>query len=99
MPGKEAEVARARNVSRVVEFFRAGYPDGLPRTGHSPLFALLRRRLSDDELIAVAKRICQAGPPILHHDIHAAISEFLREEPLAADADRVSRHLAEGGWM
>jgi uncharacterized protein DUF3349 len=44
-------------VGRVVAFVRAGYPQGVPEMDCFPLLALLRRRLSDDEVAAVAMRL------------------------------------------
>jgi hypothetical protein len=41
-------------VARFVAFIRDGYPQGIPETDYIPLLALLRRRLSDDEVAAVA---------------------------------------------
>ncbi|CAN5664068.1 hypothetical protein BH10ACT9_BH10ACT9_04210 [soil metagenome] len=91
-------MARMRMLSRFVDYVRTDYPHGAPRTGHLPLFALLRRRLSDDEVVVVARMI-DSGPPITQADIRAAITELLRETPLDDDADRVSRHLAATGWL
>jgi hypothetical protein len=44
-------------LTRVVAFLRAGYPDGVPAHDYIPLLALLRHRLSDDEVIAVANEV------------------------------------------
>lgn len=88
-----------RALTTVADFFRAGYPTGVPATGYLPLFALLRRRLSDDEVLIVAGRTNGAGPPILQSDIRTAIAALLRDTPLFDDVDRVSRHLAGTGWL
>jgi GAF domain-containing protein len=85
--------------SKFVDFVRAGYPDVAPRTGHAPLFALLRRRLSDDEVVAVAEMIAETGPPIVQTDILVAVTELVRDTCLADDAVRVSQHLADTGWL
>lgn len=44
-------VGIARRVAAIVGWFRAGYPEGLPASDYVPflLFALPRRRLSDEE--------------------------------------------------
>ena len=42
-------------VARVVAFLRAGYPHGVPATDYVPLIALLRRRLSDDEVVVASE--------------------------------------------
>jgi hypothetical protein len=92
-------MARLAAFARFVAFCRAGYPVGVPATGHLPLFALLKRRLGADEVERIAARCCGAGPPILASDIDAAISAFLGEPPCPGDTDRVGAHLAGNGWL
>ena len=46
---------------RVVDWLRAGYPTGLPDRDFVPLIALLRRRLTDEEVRDVARRLALAG--------------------------------------
>ena len=41
-------------VSSVLQFLHAGYPEGVPRQDYIPLLALLRRRLTEDEVGEVA---------------------------------------------
>ena len=48
-------------VARMVAFVRAGYPHGVPETDYIPLLALLRRRLSDDQVAAVAAQLAGRG--------------------------------------
>ncbi|MDF2825279.1 MAG: hypothetical protein K0R68_2687, partial [Mycobacterium sp.] len=94
----DAVVAHIRTLSRFADFVRTGYPGGVSRTGHVSLFALQQRRLSDEEVGAVARRIV-CGPPIRQADVHDAITALIRQAALDADAERVSRHLASGGWL
>jgi len=42
---------------RVLNFVRAGYPEGVPERDYIPLFALLRRRLSEEEVEQVAEEL------------------------------------------
>jgi Protein of unknown function (DUF3349)/GAF domain/ANTAR domain len=92
-------MARLMPVSRFVDFVRTGYPDGAPIRGYLPLFALLRRRLTDDEVAEVARTATQSGPPIMHTDIHSTITGLIGDTPLTDDADRVCQHLADSGWL
>jgi hypothetical protein len=48
-------------VARMVAFVRAGYPQGVPENDYIPLLALLRRRLSDDEVAVVARELAARG--------------------------------------
>lgn len=44
-------MARTRSVSRIMQFFRAGYPDVAPRTGYVPLLALCGPQASADRAV------------------------------------------------
>jgi hypothetical protein len=86
-------------VARFVAFVRAGYPHGVPETDYIPLLALLRRRLSDEEVTAVASQLAAAGDlDIDSADIGAAITRITDELPSPDDLDRVQRRLAAIGW-
>jgi hypothetical protein len=82
-------------VSTFVAFVRAGYPQGVPQTDYIPLLALLRRRLSDEQVAAVAKRVATAGDPNGEiAGIGAAITRITDELPSADDLERVQHRLA-----
>jgi Protein of unknown function (DUF3349) len=86
-------------VAKFVAFVRAGYPQGVPQTDYIPLLALLRRRLSDDEVAAVVTRLVGRGElSIGTADIGAAIIRITGELPSPADLDRVRRRLDATGW-
>jgi Protein of unknown function (DUF3349) len=87
-------------VARMVAFVRAGYPQGVPENDYIPLLALLRRRLSDDEVAAVASELARHGTmPIDGTDIRVAINKITDEMPSPADTDRVRRRLEAAGWQ
>ncbi|WP_407689070.1 DUF3349 domain-containing protein [Mycobacterium sp. HUMS_1102779] len=88
----------ANVVSRVVGFLRAGYPAGVPATGYVPLFALLPRRVSDDEIVAITERIRVRGVPVGAADMGVEISRVTDEMPSLDDIDRVHDRLAALGW-
>ncbi len=86
-------------VARVVAFLRAGYPHGVPATDYVPLIALLRRRLSDDEVVAVASELAARGElPIDATDIRVAITKITDEIPSPDEVERVQQRLRNGGW-
>jgi hypothetical protein len=86
-------------LSRVLAFLRAGYPQGVPANDYLPLLALLRRRLSDDEVRAVATELMSAGPsPVEGADVGVEITKLTDELPSPEDTDRVERRLAAAGW-
>lgn len=86
-------------VGRVVEWLRAGYPAGLPDQDYVPLVALLRRRLSDDEVLAVCRHLVETGVLSTDRiDIGTAVAKVTSELPSEADIDRVRHYLREHGW-
>ena len=81
-------------------FIRSGYTHGVPQTDYIPLLALLRRRLSDDEVAAVARELARQGTmPIDGTDIRVAVNKITDEMPSPADTDRVRRRLESAGWQ
>ena len=57
-------VDRPQFLKRVVEWLRAGYPNGVPQDDYIPLVALLRRQLSDAEAESVSTDLIRAR--VLH---------------------------------
>ena len=86
-------------ITRVVRWLRAGYPSGLPEQDFIPLVALLRRRLTDDEVAAVGTRLADAGAlPPSRVDVGTAIARVTSELPSDEDVERVRRYLVDHGW-
>jgi hypothetical protein len=84
---------------RVVGFLRAGYPEGVPAHDYVPLLALLRRRLSDDEVIAIATEVIAGkNGPVDATDVRVAITKLLDQLPSPEDTERVKQRLAAVGW-
>ena len=89
----------AEVVAKIVGFLRAGYPHGVPARDYVPLLALLRRRLSDEEVVAVASKLGAEGDlPVEATDIRVAITKITDEMPSLEDIDRVKRRLQAAGW-
>lgn len=76
-------------ITKIVAWIKAGYPDGgVPHPDQVPLFALLRRRLSDDEVLAVANALLERGA-FDHIDIGGVlITEITDALPTPEDIDR-----------
>jgi hypothetical protein len=59
----------------------------------------MRRRLSDDEVLSLARELVASGErPIDGTRIGTAITKVTNEMPSPADTDRVKRRLSAGGW-
>ncbi|WP_081830386.1 DUF3349 domain-containing protein [Rhodococcus sp. UNC363MFTsu5.1] len=86
-------------LTSILGWLRAGYPNGVPEQDYVPLIALLRRRLSDEEVHAVTDALVeQFPPPIDKIDIQVLITKVTDEMPIESDVERVRAHLAAGGW-
>src|ERR1700733_8320464 len=98
MRNKVVAMALSDVLMRVVRFLRTGYPEGVPAHDYIPLLALLRRRLSDDEVIAVATESISGGNvPVDGTDVRVAITKLTDEMPSPEDTERVMRRMAAVG--
>jgi hypothetical protein len=84
-------------LAKIVAWITAGYPEGVPGPDRVPLFALLSRRLTDDEVKAVAKALIDRSE-FDQVDIGVLISEVTDELPTPEDIERVRARLAAKGW-
>jgi hypothetical protein len=83
----------------IVDFLRKGYPEGVPPQDYIPLFALLRRRLSDEEVAQVAEDLAQtSSDDQTSQAIRNAIEHVLDQTPSESDVERVREQLASAGW-
>jgi Protein of unknown function (DUF3349) len=98
MLNKVAAKALSDVLMRVVGFLRADYPEGVPAHVYIPLLALLRRRLSDDEVIVVAAELISGGNAVDGTDVRVAITKLTDEMPSPEDTERVMRRLTAVGW-
>jgi hypothetical protein len=84
-------------LNSIVSWLRAGYPEGVPSTDTFALLALLSRRLTDDEIKAVAKELMQRGQ-FDSADIGVMITRIKDELPSPEEVARVRNRLAAKGW-
>jgi hypothetical protein len=95
-------VALPPPVQRIVDWLRAGYPEGVPPRDYMPLFALLARRLSTEEVEEIAAQLQREGKldaAIDHRDVvRQAVAAVTNQPVLDADVARVQEHLIQVGW-
>jgi Protein of unknown function (DUF3349) len=84
--------------ANMLEFLRAGYPENTPGPDRVPMFALMRRRLTDDEVLSLARESTARGERPIDGTLGAAITKLTDEMPSPADTDRVKQCLPAGGW-
>lgn len=86
-------------LDRFINWVRAGYPNGVPDQDYIPLMALLRRRLSDDEVEDLGQELVRKGIiPADRIDVGAGILKRTQELPSLEEMERVSQRLRGGGW-
>jgi hypothetical protein len=84
-------------LAKIVAWITDGYPEGVPGPDRVPLFALLKRRLTDDEVKAVAKDLIDRGE-FDEVDIGVLITQITDGLPAPEDIERVRNRLAAKGW-
>ncbi|MCL2533742.1 MAG: DUF3349 domain-containing protein [Nocardiaceae bacterium] len=98
-----ASVNNRYSLRSVLDWLRAGYPEGIPAKDHFALLAVLGRRLTDEEIGQIVElSIATADEtPDRHVDYDALksiIAGVIREEPTEEDVTRVTERLVAGGW-
>ena len=85
-------------LTSVIQWLRAGYPEGVPEVDYVPLFALLGSQLSDSEVKAIAEELENESRPESAEAIRKAIATVTAHPASEADVARVRSRLAAGGW-
>jgi hypothetical protein len=84
-------------LAKIVNWITSGYPEGVPGPDRVPLFALMKQRLTDDEVKTVAKELMDRGE-FDNVDIGVLITQMTDELPKPEDVERVRARLAAKGW-
>lgn len=86
-------------VERVLAWLRASYPSGVPETDYQPLLALMRRRLSDEEVEALGQQLVVDGlVPADRVDVGVEVTKVTQDLPTPAELDRVMVRLRGSGF-
>jgi Protein of unknown function (DUF3349) len=85
-------------LNRIVDWLRAGYPEGVPEHDYIPLFALLGSQLTNDEVTLIGDELAFSADPQSAEAIKKAIADVTHTTANGADVNRVRSHLAAGGW-
>jgi Protein of unknown function (DUF3349) len=85
-------------LKKVVDWLRAGYPEGVPDVDYIPLFALLGSELSNHDVELIADDLASSSDPQSAEAIRKAIAAVTNTKPNDADVNRVRARLAGGGW-
>jgi hypothetical protein len=93
----------ASPVSKILEWLKAGYPEGIPPNDYPPVLGVLRRNLTEDDIETIADELAYQSvsngvEPVTAEQIRAMIKEQVFQSCTPDDITRVSAKLAAGGW-
>ncbi len=85
-------------IERIVAWLKGGYPHGIPEADYVPLLAVLRRRLTQEEIDQLAEHIIRDRLiPAVRLDVGAEYLRVTHELPSESEIRRISEKLADAG--
>ncbi|HYR13754.1 MAG TPA: DUF3349 domain-containing protein [Mycobacterium sp.] len=87
-------------LENVLAWLHDGYPEGVPPKDYFPLLALLKRSLSEDEVVQAAQTVLKGSDSetVTDDEIRKAIEEVTAKEPNPEEIQQVASRLASVGW-
>ncbi len=85
-------------VSRVLAWLRAGYPEGVPQQDYVALLGILRRQLTEEEIVVIASTLTGGAYEDREDRIRHAIEQRTLQHATDEEVSRVSARLAIAGW-
>ncbi|HET7739927.1 MAG TPA: DUF3349 domain-containing protein [Mycobacterium sp.] len=87
-------------MDNVLAWLHEGYPEGVPQKDYFPLLALLKRSLTEDEVISAAQSILKStdADTVTEAEIRKAVHDVIEKEPNPEEIHQVASRLASVGW-
>jgi ribonuclease I len=88
-------------LSNVLGWLHQGYPDGVPPKDYFALLALLKRSLTEEEVIQAAQAVLKKSATtdtVSENEIRTAIHRVIEKEPNPEEIHQVAARLASVGW-
>lgn len=90
-------------VRKILEWLKAGYPEGIPPRDYPPVLGVLHRQLTDDEIESIADELAlhsvsSGEQPVSAQAIRSMVHDKAFQRCTPEDLRRVSALLAAGGW-
>jgi hypothetical protein len=84
----------------ILAWLHAGYPEGVPQKDYFPLIALLKRSLSEDEVVKAAQSVLKTSTSdtVTEDEIRSAVQSVIDKEPNPEEVHQVASRLASVGW-
>jgi Protein of unknown function (DUF3349) len=87
-------------LDNVLGWLHDGYPEGVPPKDYFPLLALLKRSLTEEEVIQAAQSILKStdADTVTEDEIRKAVHAVIEKEPNPEEIHQVAARLASVGW-
>jgi ribonuclease I len=87
-------------LENVLRWLHEGYPEGVPPKDYFALLALLKRSLTEEEVIKAAQAILKSidGDSVTEDEIRTAVQSVIDKEPNPEEIHQVAARLASVGW-
>jgi hypothetical protein len=87
-------------MENVLSWLHDGYPEGVPPKDYFPLLALLKRSLTEDEVVKAGQTVLKGtdSDSVTDEEIREAIHTVIAKEPNPEEIHQVAARLASVGW-
>jgi hypothetical protein len=87
-------------LDNVLGWLHEGYPEGVPQKDYFPLLALLKRSLTEEEVVKAAQSVLKASDSdsVTEDEIRDAVHAVIEKEPNPEEIHQVASRLASVGW-
>jgi hypothetical protein len=87
-------------MDNVLGWLHEGYPEGVPPKDYFPLLALLKRSLTEEQVIMAAQTVLKGtdSDSVTDEEIREAVQKVIEKEPNPEEINQVAARLASVGW-
>jgi hypothetical protein len=89
-------------LNNVLGWLHEGYPEGVPPKDYFALLALLKRSLTEDEVVKAAQSVLKnnaaTADAVTEDEIRNAVHGVIEKEPNPEEVHQVASRLASVGW-
>jgi ribonuclease I len=84
----------------ILGWLHKGYPEGVPQQDYFALLALLKRSLSEDEVVTAAQSVLKTSTSdtVTEDEIRQAVQSVIDKDPNPEEIHQVASRLASVGW-
>jgi uncharacterized protein (DUF2267 family) len=87
-------------LDNVLRWLHDGYPEGVPPKDYFAFLALLKRSLTEEEVVRAAQSILKGSDSdtVTEDEIRTAVQAVIEKEPNPEEIHQVASRLASVGW-